>query len=60
MEATRESMTHLEAIIAKQKCTLYRCINELCQKCKRYQYEHEGACDGCSWKQLKDEQYDVE
>ena len=25
------------------------CVNELCLKCMKYQYEHEGACDGCRW-----------
>lgn len=24
--------------------------NELCDKCGRYEYEHNGACNGCRWK----------
>lgn len=26
-------------------------INELCQYCGKYKHAHEGACDGCRWKQ---------
>ena len=26
-------------------------INELCQYCGKYEQAHEGACDGCRWKQ---------
>ena len=25
-------------------------FNELCAMCGRYKREHEGACDGCRWK----------
>lgn len=25
--------------------------NELCQYCGKYKKAHEGACDGCRWKQ---------
>ena len=25
-------------------------VNELCAMCGRYKREHEGACDGCRWK----------
>ena len=26
-------------------------VNELCQYCGKYKHAHEGACDGCRWKQ---------
>lgn len=26
-------------------------INELCQYCGEYEHEHEGACDGCRWRE---------
>lgn len=26
-------------------------INELCQYCGKYKHAHEGACDGCRWKE---------
>lgn len=29
------------------------CVNELCLKCGQYRREHEGACDGCRWKQVR-------
>ena len=28
-------------------------VNELCLKCGKYELEHEGACDGCKWLELK-------
>lgn len=27
-------------------------INELCQYCGKYKQAHEGACDGCKWKEM--------
>lgn len=27
-------------------------INELCQYCGKYKKAHEGACDGCKWREL--------
>ena len=27
-------------------------INELCQYCGKYKYAHEGACDGCRWREM--------
>ena len=27
-------------------------INELCQYCGKYKYAHEGACDGCKWRDM--------
>lgn len=29
-------------------------INELCLECGKYELEHEGACEGCRWKQTKE------
>lgn len=39
------------------KKRLKACVNELCILCGKYQHEHEGACDGCTW--IKDK-YDEE
>lgn len=25
------------------------CRNELCLKCGKYKYAHDGACKGCKW-----------
>ena len=30
------------------------CVNELCLRCGSYHEAHEGACDGCRWKQVKE------
>lgn len=27
-------------------------INELCQYCGKYKQAHEGACDGCKWREV--------
>ena len=27
-------------------------INELCQYCGKYKKAHEGACDGCRWREM--------
>lgn len=27
-------------------------INELCQHCGKYKQAHEGACDGCRWREI--------
>ena len=34
---------------AESKCK--ELINELCQYCGKYKYAHDGACDGCRWKE---------
>lgn len=34
---------------------LHDAINELCLTCGKYELEHEGACDGCWWKQIKED-----
>lgn len=28
-------------------------INELCQYCGKYKQAHEGACDGCKWREAR-------
>lgn len=28
-------------------------INELCQYCGKYKQAHEGACDGCKWRGMR-------
>lgn len=27
-------------------------INELCQYCGKYKHAHDGACDGCKWREM--------
>ena len=35
----------------KVKSDLKDCRNELCLKCGNYREAHNGACDGCRWKE---------
>lgn len=32
---------------------LKRAVNELCQWCGAYTHEHNGACNGCRWKEVR-------
>lgn len=34
------------------RAMLKDCRNELCLKCGAYHKAHEGACDGCRWKDV--------
>jgi hypothetical protein len=38
----------LEKLAADRKAL----INELCQYCGKYKQAHEGACDGCKWREM--------
>lgn len=31
---------------------LHAMKNELCQYCGKYKQAHEGACDGCKWREV--------
>jgi len=35
----------------EEQSELHAMKNELCQLCGKYKNAHEGACDGCRWKQ---------
>ena len=35
------------------KKELHEAKNELCCKCGKYREAHNGACDGCRWKERK-------
>jgi len=32
---------------------LLDCVNELCLFCRKYEWEHDGACEGCKWYKVK-------
>ena len=34
------------------KDELHAMKNELCQYCGKYKQAHEGACDGCKWREM--------
>lgn len=38
--------------VLRLKEELHTMKNELCQYCGRYKQAHEGACDGCKWREL--------
>lgn len=47
-EINRGLMAANEKLAADRKAL----INELCQYCGKYKKAHEGACDGCKWREL--------
>ena len=40
-----------ESRIKRLARDLKDCRNELCLKCGEYKQRHNGACDGCRWKE---------
>ena len=45
----KERILQLETQLKRFKAELHECGNELCYKCGSYRQEHNGACDGCRW-----------
>lgn len=39
-------------LIENQQRHIGALINELCQDCGKYKQAHEGACDGCKWREM--------
>lgn len=37
--------------VLRLKEELHAMKNELCQYCGKYKHAHEGACDGCRWRE---------
>lgn len=59
LETAYNSISQLDAsnsglIAANEKLAADRktLINELCQYCGKYKKAHEGACDGCRWRDM--------
>lgn len=59
LETAYNSISQLDAsnsglIAANEKLAADRkaLINELCQYCGKYKKAHEGACDGCKWRDM--------
>ena len=48
LDAANSGLMDTNAKLAADRKAL---INELCQYCGKYKQAHEGACDGCRWKQ---------
>ena len=38
--------------VKEEKSELHTMKNELCQYCGKYKQAHEGACDGCRWREM--------
>lgn len=38
--------------VLRLKEELHTIKNELCQYCGKYEQAHEGACDGCKWRDM--------
>nr|DAG69730.1 MAG TPA: hypothetical protein [Caudoviricetes sp.] len=38
--------------VLRLKEELHAMKNELCQYCGKYKQAHEGACDGCRWREM--------
>lgn len=47
----RDTVLRRDAEIEKIEEDRKKLKNELCQYCVKYKHAHEGACDGCRWKQ---------
>lgn len=38
--------------VEEEQSELHAMKNELCQYCGKYKHAHEGACDGCRWREM--------
>ena len=48
----RDTIMRRDAQIEKLAADRKDLINELCQYCGKYKQAHEGACDGCRWRDM--------
>ena len=54
IEDMKQGMAQLAKAVAvkEEQSELHAIKNELCQYCGKYKYAHEGACDGCRWREM--------
>ena len=50
--ALRDTVLRRDGQIEKLAADRKALINELCQYCGKYKQAHEGACDGCKWREM--------
>lgn len=50
--ALRDTVLRRDAEIERLVADRKALINELCQYCGKYKQAHEGACDGCRWREM--------
>lgn len=53
IEDMKQGMAQLAKAVAvkEEQSELHTIKNELCQYCGKYKQAHEGACDGCRWRE---------
>ncbi len=51
LNRAQEIDTALRKEVNKLRAMLSDMRNELCELCGKYRMAHEGACDGCRWKE---------
>lgn len=54
IEKMSEGLAQFAKAVAVEEAQseLHAMKNELCQYCGKYKQAHEGACDGCRWREL--------
>ena len=54
IEDMKQGMAQLARAVAvkEEQSELHAMKNELCQYCGKYKKAHEGACDGCKWREM--------
>lgn len=54
IEDMNQGMAQLTKAVAvkEEQSELHAMKNELCQYCGKYKQAHEGACDGCRWREM--------
>ena len=54
IEDMNQGMAQLAKAVAvkEEQSELHAMKNELCQYCGKYKQAHEGACDGCRWREM--------
>lgn len=54
IEDMKRGMAQLAKAVAvkEEQSELHTIKNELCQYCGKYKQAHEGACDGCRWREM--------
>ena len=55
LSAAANLIESLQAELAESQRRAKDARNELCLKCGRYREAHTGACDGCRWKEPRNE-----
>lgn len=50
--ALRDTVLRRDKQIEKLAADRKALLNELCQYCGEYERAHEGACDGCRWREM--------